>query len=216
MKAKLGKLLNRIQIYLLTVLGGIKRQAFDLLGARLYEAELRTEKERALTKDLTDKVFALERIKEALLEENKKLAEGFKRIQDENKRLSDLHGRTEAVGAANMNIISAANRASEKLQREKQDLLVKLGIAEESLRDERDGHRVLNDTNRALEARLKTIMKDLFPGGHGMYIHYYDEKTLTSKPFKIPMKLQKKISALLTEKQKSKVKKVKAADGNVR
>lgn len=176
----------------------------------------RVAAEKKLADDLTNKVFGLERIKEALLEENKKLAEGFNRLKAENERLSKLQGQADAHSLAATNAMNGATRANEKLQATKQELLNKLAIAEERLRDEVDGQRVINDTNRALEARLKVIMDEMFPGGHGMYIHYYDAKTKTSKPFKIPLKLQKQITRLLSPGQKEKVKKAKAADGNVR
>lgn len=208
MKAKLEKLLNQVQIYLLTLLGGIKRKAFDLLGSRLYEAELRNEKERALTKDLTDKVFALERIKEALLEENKKLAEAFGRAQNESKRLSEIIEGLSGIEREKKTLLESLrhletinNRQAADLQHARQ----KEQSMWAELQDEKSGYQTLDATNRHLQALLKQQTKELFDQGPGMYMIHFNEVAGASKSFRIPLKLQKKITTILTDKQKTKL-----------
>lgn len=127
----------------------------------------------------------------------------------ENK---DFIERISALETIKNKLLSENGRLASELSRvyaDKAQAILFKQSAEEQLRDERDGIHVLQATNQSLERRLGTIMTDLFDLGDGMYMTLVGTvagRTQVSKSFRIPLKLQKKIVAILTPKQKKTLK----------
>lgn len=126
------------------------------------------------------------------LQEAKDIAQAAKTFADgvkaENKRFADAQLRIATdIGAANQRVESMR----------------------EELANEKIGYSSIDATNRALESRLKGILVEMFPKGPGMYMVNFDEKTRQAYPFRIPLALQKKITRILTDTQKTALKKKK-------
>src|SRR5574338_39612 len=81
LSSKNGVKMNKVKAFIVGLYSRFIRYLASTELTRAY-ADMwgRVAAEKKLADDLTNKVFGLERIKEALLEENKKLADGYNRL----------------------------------------------------------------------------------------------------------------------------------------